>query len=137
MSKDLSGDLKIRRVAVAVIAGTSTQTSSAVDTTGFESTIFLASVGTAAVNNILSVEASADGSTGWAAVTGAAVVPGASDAVQWVEVVRSSVRYLRASVARGTSTTLESIWAIQGNPSVAPVGNATAGTVAGIVKSQY
>lgn len=137
MAKDLSAQLKMRRVLAAVAAGTSTQTSSAVDTTGYESTIFLASVGTAAVDNILSVEASSNGSTGWAAVTGAAVTPGASDGVQWVEVVRSATRYLRASIARGTSTTVEAVWCIQGNASEAPVSNSTAGTVVGVLKSQY
>lgn len=135
MSKDLSSKLKIRRVAGVAAANTTAVTSSAVDTTGFESTIFMVSVGTAAANNILSVEASADGSTNWAAVSGAAAVPGASDAVQWVEVIRSATRYLRASVARGTSTTVEAIWCIQGNESNAPVSNSAAGTVVGTVKT--
>lgn len=130
----LSSSSKIRRVAAAAIAGTTAVNSSAVDMAGFDSVVFVAAVGTAAVNNILSVEDSADGSTGWAAITGAAAVPGASDAVQWVEVVKPQKRFCRGVVARGTSTTLDGIFAIQAGAHDAPAGNSTAGTIVGTLK---
>jgi hypothetical protein len=131
---NLSSQLKIRRVAAAAGAATTAVNGSAVDMEGFESVVFLGSFGTAAADNTLKAQASDDGSTGWADITGAITAPGGTDGVQFLEVVRPQKRYIRVVATRGTSSTLESMWAIQGLPAVSPVGNSTAGTINGLVK---
>jgi hypothetical protein len=63
---------------------------------------------------------------------GSEVDVGSSDEDLFVDVLRPRERYLRAVVLRGTSTTVESIWAIQYRAKdTLPVDNETAGTIAG------
>lgn len=131
---NLSSQLKIRRVAAAAGAATTDVNGSAVDMEGFESVVFFGSFGTAAANNTLQAQDSDDGSTGWADISGAVTAPGGTDGVQFLEVVRPKKRYIRAVAKRGTSSTLESMWAVQGLPAVSPVGNAVTGTINGLVK---
>jgi hypothetical protein len=131
---NLSTQLRIRRVAAAAIAGTSDVNGSSVDMEGFESVVFLGSFGTAAANNTLQAQQSDDGSSGWTDITGAVTAPGATDAVQFLEVMRPQKRFVRVVAKRGTSSTLEAAWVLQGMPAVSPVANATAGTISGAVR---
>jgi hypothetical protein len=129
----LFSDYRIRVVKTAAAEGTDAVVSDAVDATGYKSVTFLAIVGTPAADNILSVESSSDASS-WAAVSGSAVTPGAEDAFQWVEVYRPTKKYLRATVARDTATTVDTIIAIQGDARLGSQDNTEAGEAAGVFK---
>jgi hypothetical protein len=97
---------------------------------GYEGVIFLTSFGTAAADNTAEVAQSTDDSS-FADLLASQVTSGTSDEDVWIDVFRPQERYLRLQVARGTSSTLESIWAIQYGAREIPVDNTTSGTIAG------
>lgn len=129
----LSNGVKIVKVQDHTTAGTSTVTSDAVDTAGYEGCMFITSLGTAAANNTAKAQQSSDdGSTdSYADLEGTSVASGSSDEDVWVDVYKPRERYLKLVVARGTSSTLESIYAILYGPRVMPVDNTTTGTIVG------
>lgn len=89
----------------ATIAGTSDVTGPAIDTASAEGVAFACSVGTAAVNNLLKAEQSANGTSGWAELVGQVQPPG-DDEIGVLIVRRPTKRFVRAKVERGTSTTV-------------------------------
>ena len=107
--------------------------SASVDMAGYEGVLFLTSFGTAATNNYISVQTSSDdGSVDtFTDLTGTKVGATASDEDVWVDVLRPRERYLRVHVELGTSSTVESIWAIQYGARKLPVDNTTTGTIIG------
>lgn len=127
----LSENVKITKVADHSTAATSAVNSTYVDMAGFEGVMFVTSFGTAAANN--TVNAAQCDTTGgtYADLEGTSVTSGTSDEDVWVDVYKPTDRYVRLEAARGTSSTLESIWAIQYGARKAPVDNTTSGTIAG------
>jgi len=130
ISKYLSDNVKITKIADHSAAGTGTVTSDELDMAGFDSVIFLTSVGTAAADNVLTLHESL-ASAGEAA--SAALL--ASDAASTEDLVldvfwNPAYRYAKAVVTRGTSSTCESIWAIQYNARTKSQDNSTVGTIA-------
>jgi hypothetical protein len=97
---------------------------------GFDSVCFVTSFGTAASGNTAEVSQSSDDSS-FSDLAGTNVTSGSSDEDVFVDVKRVEKRYVRLEVARGTSSTLESIWAILYNAKNVPVDNTTTGTIAG------
>lgn len=130
---NLSSNVKITKVSDYAAAATSAINSASVDMSGYTGVLFIASFGTAAANNTMNAAQGADDSADWEDLTGTSVASGASDEDVWVDVYRPTDRYVRAEIARGTSTTLEAIWAIQYGPRKAPVDNTTTGTISGEV----
>ena len=130
---NLSSNVKITKVSDYAAAATSAINSASVDMSGYTGVLFIASFGTAAANNTMNAAQGADDSADWEDLTGTSVASGASDEDVWVDVYRPTDRYVRAEIARGTSTTLEAIWAIQYGPRTAPVDNTTTGTISGEV----
>ena len=130
---NLSSNVKITKVSDYADAATSAINSASVDMSGYTGVLFIASFGTAAANNTMNAAQGADDSADWEDLTGTSVASGASDEDVWVDVYRPTDRYVRAEIARGTSTTLEAIWAIQYGPRKAPVDNTTTGTISGEV----
>jgi hypothetical protein len=127
----LSNGIKITKVADHSAANTTDVESSGVDMAGFEGVIFMTSFGTAAADNIINAQQSTDNST-FADLLGTAVaLAGASDEDQWIDIYRPREQYVRCHVERATSTTVESIWAIQYGARKLPVDNTTSGTIAG------
>lgn len=126
----LSDQIKIIKVQDHTGAGTTAINTDGVDLTGYEGVLFLTSFGTAAANNTIEAAHSTDNST-FADLTGTNVVPGASDEDVWVDVWNPPSRYARAEIARGTSSTCESIWAFLYGAKAIPVDNTTTGTIAG------
>jgi len=129
---NLSSNVKITKVKDHSTAATSAVTSTEVDMLGYEGVLFVTSFGTAAVNN--TIKAQQDTATGMgsaADLTGTSVVPGASDEDVWIDVYKPLERFVRVVIARGTSSTLESIWAIQYGARKSPIDNTTTGTIAG------
>lgn len=133
MAKLLSEMVKMTKVADHSTAATSDVTSSSIDMKGYESVLFVTSFGTAASGNTLKVQQSSDdGSTdAYSDLEGSSVSSGSSDEDVWIDVYMPTKRYVRVVAARGTSSTLESIWALQYGASSVPVDNTTSGTITG------
>ncbi len=111
IAKYLTSDCKLTKIKDYSGAGTSTITSDEVDMLGFEGVVFFTSYGTAAANNTATVTAS-DTSAGEAATT-TTCTSGTSDEDIIVDVFQPGYRYLKLACACGTSSTVESIWALQ------------------------
>lgn len=129
LSGFLNENIKITKVQDYTGAGTTTVVSDEIDMLGYDGVLFLTSLGTAAANNIATM---LQGATGAEAATVALITSGTSDEDLVLDVVPDPNvgRYVKLSVARGTSSTLESIWAIQYCARNKPVVNALSGTLA-------
>jgi len=133
---NITSNLKITKVEATAGAATSAVETDAVDMAGFEAVAFLASLGTAAANNSVKAQQSNDAAGSpddWSDLEGSAVdsASGVTDLV--TEVYRPTKRYVRAVVTRGTSSTVEAVWAIQSGAAVAPVTNTSATQAVGLV----
>jgi hypothetical protein len=93
-------------------AATSDVDSDSVDMAGYNGVMFRAYFGTPAANNLIKVQQSSDNGSAddWSDVAGTSVASGSSNTV-FVDVYRPTKRYVRIRALRGTSSTLESIWA--------------------------
>lgn len=127
----LSENAKITRISGVAGAATTAVTPTAVDMSGYRGVIFLASLGTPAADNIMKAQQSADNSS-FADLADSAVAVGASDDSQWIDIYDPEEQYVRPSIARGTSSTVEAVWAIQYDPRETPVSNVTSGTINGV-----
>jgi len=124
---NLSKAVKITKVADYAAANTTDVNATRVDMAGYESVVFLASIGTAAANNGVKVQQ--DTATGMGSAADLEDSQLLSDGTQTefvVEVYRPRERYVRLVVERGTSTTVEAVWAIQYGTRVLPIDNETA-----------
>lgn len=129
---NLSSRVKFQKVEDHTAAGTTDVVSDWVDTAGYEGVVFLTSFGTAAVGNTLKAQQStASDGTGAADLLGSSVTSGSSDEDVWLDINRPAERYVSVTAARGTSSTLESIWALLYGPRELPVDNTTTGTIVG------
>ena len=129
----LSNQAKFTKLADHTAAATTDVTSSSLDMLGFEGVAFLTSFGTAAANNTVKVQQSDDdGSTdAYSDIAGSSVASGTSDEDVFIDIYRPTKRYLKVIGLRGTSSTFESIWAIQYGPRTLPVVNSVSGTIVG------
>lgn len=125
--------VKITKVADHSTANTTAVNSTGVDMTGYDAVCFITSFGTAATDNTVNLAVSDDdgGSDDYTDVTGTSVASGSSDEDVWLDIQRPRKKYVRLEAARGTSTTLESIWAIQYKARSLPQDNTTTGTIVG------
>lgn len=99
---------KLTRVINATAAGTTNVNGTAIDMQDFETVVFEACLGTLTATQVTGLKAqqSADGSTNWTDITGAAVGPmqdTQSNEMLLLEVYRPRQRYVRAVVTRGTA----------------------------------
>ncbi len=108
----LSGVVKLIKIADHSTAATSDVTSAIVDTAGYAGVLFITSFGTAAANNTLKAQQDTDvaGAT-MADLLGTSVASGTSDEDVWIDIYRPLER-TSASSRPGHELTLESIWAI-------------------------
>lgn len=130
MQAMLSEKTKWTKVKDYSSADTADVTATGVDMKGYRGVMFITSYGTAAADNLLHVEQSADDST-YNDVADTEVNVSTSDEDQWVDVYKPGDRYVRVVCERGTSSTLESIWAVQYDPLSIPQDNTVAGTIHG------
>lgn len=132
MFQHLSSAVKLTKVADHTGAGTTDVESSILDMSGYEGVMFFTSFGTAATDNYLKVQQDdANGAGGMADLAGTKVASGSSDEDVWVDVYRPGKRYVRCIAVVDTSSTVESIWAIQYGARELPVDNTTTGTIIG------
>jgi hypothetical protein len=109
---NLLSNVKITKVHAYAGAGTATIVSAEVDMSGFDGVVFLASVGTAAAGNYMTVQQyPATGGSGSADLLGTKVGVSKTDMV--IDIYKPQERFLTASVVLGTSSTVEAMWAIQ------------------------
>ena len=120
---NFSNDFKILNVNSPTTAGTSTITSTAVDTAGYDGLIFVTSVGTPNAGNTLKAAQSADNVT-FNDLAGSKVTSGTIGGL-YLEIYRPAKRYVEAVVTRGASTTIGDIWAVLYDPTTKPVTNVT------------
>lgn len=123
----LSDDVKITKIADHSTAATSDVTSAEIDMLGYDGVLFLTSFGTAAANNLVTLHDAA--TTGAEAATVALKASGTSDEDVVLDVLHPK-RFCKLVASRGTSSTLESIWAIQYRGRARAVANAVSGTLA-------
>lgn len=100
---------------------------------GWEGVVFLTSFGTAAAGNTVNAAQSSDNALAddYTDLEGTSVSSGTSDEDVWLDIYRPTKRYVRLEAARGTSSTLESIWAILYRGKKLPATNVTSGTIIG------
>jgi hypothetical protein len=109
----LSDNIKVT-VDNATAAGTSAIDSTSIDMTGFDGVLFIVKLGTAAANN--TAKAQEDTVTGFGTVqdlAGSLTAAGVTNKVLMIDIERPTKQWVRVEVARGTSTTIDSILAIQ------------------------
>ena len=123
----LSENVKITKLADHSTAATSDVTSSELDMDGYSHVAFITSFGTAAAGNLITMH-QADAASGEAASV-ALLSSGSSDEDVVLDVKNVKYRYLKLVATRGTSSTLESMWAIQYGARDKAVDNSTAGTI--------
>lgn len=134
---NLLPNVKVTRVLAPVAAGTTDQESTAVDMTGFDGVLFLASFGTLTSGAVTSINAaqSSDNSS-FADLEGTKITVTQStdsdkDAV--LDVLFPTDRYVRCHVDRATANAvINGVWAFQYGPAVKPVTQPS-----GILGSEY
>ncbi|MFN7019874.1 MAG: hypothetical protein ACK4WH_00925 [Phycisphaerales bacterium] len=128
---NLLPNVKIDLLTAATAAGTTTITSGIVDMAGWDGVIFVTTIQTPAANNIAKLQqGEASNLSDAADLAGSAQTSGTSDEGIILGVHRPLERYVRMSIARGTSTPLGEIWAIRYNGRTAPQTNSLSGTQA-------
>ncbi|OHD25515.1 MAG: hypothetical protein A2064_11370 [Spirochaetes bacterium GWB1_66_5] len=133
---NLSSAIKITKVADHSAADTTAVNSTGVDMTGYQGVLFLTSFGTANANNTVNAARGLTLGGTYDDLTGTSVASGTSDEDVWIDVYRPGDVFVRLEAARGTSSTLESIWAIQYGAAKMPVDNTTTGTIVGEVHAE-
>lgn len=129
MARNFLNKARLVKVADHTAAGTSDVTSSIVDTAGYDGVVFFTSLGTANATNTIKVQQNtANQTTGMADLAGTSVSSGSSDEDLVVEIHKPQERYLQVVVARGASSTCESIWACLYGGTVSPSSTGVSGT---------
>lgn len=129
MARNFLNGNKLVKVADHSAAATTDVTSSIVDTAGYQGVVFFTSFGTANATNTIKVQQNtANQTTGMSDLEGTSVTSGSSDEDVIVEVHQPRERYLQVVAARGSSSTLESVWACLYNGDASVATNTVSGT---------
>lgn len=129
INKSLIKSVKITKVIPATTAGTSTVVGTTLDMQNFEGVCFLGSFGTSAANNGISfAEGTDSGGSGAADCLGSSVLCNGTGKEVATEDVRPRQRYVTVSALRGTSTTIDGVWALQWGARTEAINNTVANT---------
>ena len=125
---NLSQNVKITKVHAYEGAAGSDHYSDILDMAGWDGVVFLASIGTAAANNGVNAEQDTDSAFGTDPqdLEGTKILSDATQTDFVLDIYRPTERYVRLQIIRGTSTTIEAVWAIQYQGRYMPVENDTA-----------
>ena len=134
--RPLNEEIKLIKVSDVAAADTTSINSSGVDLSqsgGWDGVMFLVSFGTGATGNLIFAEQSSDDGSAdaYTALKGSALVPGSSDEDQWLDIFRPQEQWVRCVADRGTSSTIENMWAILYRGRSKPYSNITSGTIIG------
>lgn len=122
--------------AAAISVGTGAVTGDAVDTNGFEEAAFILHVYATTGNlSVCKIQGSADGSTGWTDITGAAFTDGDIAAgddnknyAVFLDLRNINYRYLRFTATEdGTGTVAGAMFTLLAQPNEAPMTDAARG----------
>lgn len=129
----LADKVKLLKIQDHTTANTTAVTSDAVDMQNYEGVLIFSSFGTAAAGNTVKLQQSDDDgdADAYSDLEGTSVSSGTSDEDVWIDCYKPSKRYLKAVFARGTSSTLESVWAIRYDARTLAVSNVVSGTIIG------
>lgn len=129
----LADKVKLLKIQDHTTANTTAVTSDAIDMQGYEGVLVFSSFGTAAAGNTVKLQQSDDDGVAdaYSDLEGTSVSSGTSDEDVWIDCYKPSKRYLKAVFARGTSSTLESVWAIRYDARTLAVSNVVSGTIIG------
>jgi hypothetical protein len=128
LSEFLSENVKIT-IDAPTAAGTTTIDSTSLDMTGFDGVLFLVRLGTpAANNNIRGQEDTVTGFSGAADLAGT-LVNSATVSAHALDLFRPLKQFVRCRVTRGTSTTIDTIVALQYKARNLPVAQAAANVI--------
>ena len=123
----ISSYTKVTRVLNAVAAGTSVQTSSAVDMAGFDGVRFIVSLGVGSASSVGQIKASDCDTVGGsyndiAGSLGTAFTPTTDDNKVWIlDILRPTHRFVKCVVNRATgNTVIDSVIAEQYGPRAEP-----------------
>ena len=121
---------KLIEVKTVTADGTSAVTSDAVDTQGWQGCRFFTAFGTAAAGNTIKGQQSDDDAAtdAYSDLAGTSLASTTSEAVV-MDIVKPRKRYLKAVIARGTTSTLGNIWAELYGPVSEPSTQTTTGTI--------
>ncbi len=127
----LTRAVKFTKVKDHSAAGTAAITSDGVDCSNYEGVVFITSLSVANATNVIKVQQSDDdgSSDGYSDLLGSQVASGTSDEDLIIEVKRPTKAWVRVVVTpAGSSSTVESIWAIRYGARDLPVENSISGT---------
>lgn len=124
---NLSKNVKITQVVGPTATGTTTIDGSVVDMQGFEGVLFVGSIVSAAANNGIKAQQGNVSNLSDAADLAGSQVLSDGTAKQFVlDVYKPQERYVRCQVVRGTTTVIDSVWAVQYGAEKLPVVSASA-----------
>jgi len=131
MPRNFLNGARLIKVADHTVAGTSTLTSSIIDTAGYQGVVFFTSLSVAdATNSIKIQQHTANQTTGMSDLAGSSVASGTTDEDLVIEIHKPGERYLQVVVTRGASTTCESVWAALYGGTTSSASTGVAGTAA-------
>ncbi len=127
ITKSLLKDARVTEVISATTTGTSTISSSAVDMTNYENVAFITSLGTAAADNGHKVNQSSDdgGADDYTDLLGSSNLCNGTGKVVASEIIKPTKKWVKCSVLRGTTTTINSCICIRWGAKTKPVTNTT------------
>lgn len=129
ITKTLLKNCKITKVVPATTAGTSTIVGTTLDMQDFEGVTFIGSFGTTGATNSISVADGTDsGGSGASDLLGTKVSCNGTGKEVGVEIVKPRNRYVTVSVLRGTSSTIDGVWAFQWGARTVPIDNSVTNT---------
>lgn len=111
----LSKNAKITKLNGTQGAAATEFEGASVDMQGYEAVTFLTSLGTAATDNGIKAQQSSDdgSSDAFADLTDTQVLSDGTETDLVLEITKPVERYVRPVVVRGTSSTVEAVWAVQ------------------------
>ena len=124
MQNHLIEEVKVTTVA-PVATGTSTIAGTALDMAGYDGALFIVRLGTPATNNNLRITQCDTSGGSYADLEGTLVGNHATDTPLIVDVKRPREQFLKYSIARGTTTTIDIVVIIQYKARNRPVSQAS------------
>ena len=98
---------------------------------GYDNVLFITRLGTPASNNTVELAQSDSSGSGFNDLLDTQVSSNSSDEIVYNDLARPSKRYVRPEIARGTSTTVDLVVAIQYNGRKLAVDNTRTGEITG------
>ena len=127
---NLSSNVKISQVVGPTATGTTTIDGTTLDMQGYEGVLFVGSIVSAAANNGIKAQQGQQANLSDAAdLAGSQVLSDGTKKQFVLDIYKPQERYVRCQVVRGTTTVIDSVWAVQYGAEKLPVVNTSAAIV--------